>query len=92
MPWPTTSPTTSPTRLPESGITSNQSPPMPASDPHGRYRWATSTAAWPGSPLGSRLCWRAWAVSRSRAKRRALSTQTAARLASSSAKTASSGT
>ncbi len=36
MPWPTTSPTTSATRLPDSGITSNQSPPMPAAEAEGR--------------------------------------------------------
>ena len=44
MPWPTTSPTTRATRAPDSGITSNQSPPTPARRrragsgwrPHGR--------------------------------------------------------
>ena len=36
MPWPTTSPTTRPTRAPESGMTSNQSPPTPAREPVGR--------------------------------------------------------
>lgn len=36
MPWPTTSPTTSATLAPDSGITSNQSPPTPARAPAGR--------------------------------------------------------
>lgn len=36
MPWPTTSPTTRATRAPDSGMTSNQSPPTSAPVPAGR--------------------------------------------------------
>ena len=66
MPCPTTSPTTRPTRAPESGITSNQSPPTPARESAGRYRLATSTADCRDGPCGSMLACRASAVERSR--------------------------
>ncbi len=58
-------PTTMATRIPDSGITSNQSPPTPERAA-GRYREAASTAAVGGSVRGSRLRWRVRVVSRSR--------------------------
>lgn len=57
MPCPTTSPMTRPTRAPDSGITSNQSPPTPSFASAGRYDDATSSAVPPRSVCGSRLRW-----------------------------------
>jgi hypothetical protein len=90
MSCPTTSPITKATRAPDSGMTSNQSPPTPAWPVAGRYRLATSTADCRGSRCGSKNRCNATAVPRSRLYRRALSSDTAARPVSSSASSTSS--
>ena len=84
-PRPITSPTTNAVRWPGSSMTSNQSPPTSVAALPGRYRQAMSRPEASGSPGGSRDRCRISARSCSRRYRRALSIQTAARAASSTA-------